>query len=158
MTDLERLAEALDHLHAADIRMNELEAINARQRAELVSARHEAGALRRALDIITRAGDIESARNLALAILERLEGAQPAAIVPLEDVRAADLCELAAARLRRDDARLVICRWQCGRSWKRWRGRLLMAKESAERRLSKHRRENRQRRHFQRFCVRSAAF
>lgn len=106
MTDLERLAEALDHLHAADIRMNELEAINARQRAELVSARHEAGALRRALDIITRAGDIESARNLALAILERLEGAQPAAIVPLEDVRAADLCELAAARLRRDDARL----------------------------------------------------
>lgn len=49
MNDLERLAEALDHLHTAERRMNELEAINENQRAELVAVRHEAAALRKAL-------------------------------------------------------------------------------------------------------------
>jgi hypothetical protein len=64
----------------------------------------ENAALRRTLDVLSRAGDIESARGLARGVLSYLRAAErepsPHALIPIEDERAACLADLAALRLR----------------------------------------------------------
>ena len=68
----------------------------------------ENAALRRTLDVLTRAGDIESAQSLARGVLGYLGAAEREwpdyVLIPIEDERAALLCDLAALRLRREIA------------------------------------------------------